>query len=250
MTRIIFSSLACLLAFCSCSSVGVHSVHTSSVPLREAPSRIWVERFSAPLSAFQLGERSASEKRALRDEIVASLARSTAGQLRTHAADSSVVASSSAVSAGSWLIRGEIRRVDQGSRALRAGIGLGVGRTEMRTSVAAFKVTQAGLVPLLRFKTTGNSGMEPGAALGIATGGVSTAVSAASAAGSLLLSSLPGVSSDIDRTSYEIAAVLSVYLQQNGILSPSRQAIHPRMRGQLPTTVNLSRAIPAPLRAQ
>ena len=209
-----------------------------------------MERFSAPPAAFQLGERSASEKRVLRDEIVASLARSTAGQLRTHAANSSVLVSGGTVAPGAWLVRGEIRKVDQGSRALRASIGLGIGRTEMRTSVSVFKLTEAGLVPVLRFKTTGNSGMEPGVALGIATGGVGTAVSATSAAGTLVMSSLPGVSSDIDRTSYEIAAVLSVYLQKNGLLGPSRTPIQPHMRGQLPTTVNLNRAIPAPLRPQ
>jgi hypothetical protein len=84
----------------------------------------------------------------------------------------------------------------------------------------------------------------------VATGGVGTALSAASAAGSLVMSSLPGVSSDIDRTSYEIAAVLSVYLQTNGLLDRSRIPIQPNMRGRLPTTVNLNRAIPAPLRAQ
>jgi len=250
MIRIIFPNLVCLLALCSCSSVGVHSLHTKPVALRSAPSRIWVERFSAPPAAFQLGERSASEKRVLRDEIVANLARSTAGQLRTHAANSSVLVSGGTVAPGAWLVRGEIRKVDQGSRALRGGIGLGIGRTEMRTSVSVFKMTESGLVPLLRFKTTGNSGMEPGVALGIATGGVSTAFSAASAAGTLLMSSLPGVSTDIDRTSYEIAAVLSVYLQKNGLLGPSRTPIQPNMRGQLPTTVNLNRAIPAPLRAQ
>jgi len=250
MIRIIFPSLACLLMFCSCSSVGIHSVRSHAVPLQEAPSRIWVERFSAPLSAFQLGERSAGEKRVLRDEIVTNLARGTAAQLRTHAADSSVLGTASPLSPGSWIIRGQIHRVDQGSRALRASVGLGIGRTEMRTSVAVFKVTGAGLVPLLRFQTTGSSGMEPGAALGIATGGVGTALSAASAGGTLLMGSLPGVSTDIDRTSYEIAAVLSVYLQDNGLLGRSRIPIQPNMKGQLPTTVNLSRAIPAPLRAQ
>ncbi len=248
MIRIFLSSLACLLTLCSCSSVGVYSVRSKSTPPRQAPTRIWVERFSAPMSAFQLGERSASEKRVLRDEIVANLARSTAGQLRTHAANSSVVGSSGFPAPGSWIVRGRILRVDQGSRALRAGIGLGAGRTEMRTSVSVLRVTETGVLPLLKFNTTGNSGMEPGVALGIATGGVGTAVSAASAAGTLVMSSLPGVSTDIDRTSYEIAAVLSVYLQANSLLGPSRVPIQPNMRGQLPTTINLNRAIPAPLR--
>lgn len=246
MVRRLFASLAVLLTFCSCSSVGVYSVQSNSARLQQAPSRIWVERFSAPLSAFQLGERSAGEKRVLRDEIVGNLAQSTAVQLRTHAANSSVLGPSSKISPGAWIVRGQITRVDQGSRALRAGIGLGVGRTEMRTSVSVCQVTGSGLLPLLRFNTTGSSGLEPGAALGLATGGVGTAVTVANAG----VRSIPGVSSDIDRTSYEIAAVLSVFLQQNGLLGASRTAIQPNMRGQLPTTINLNRAIPAPMRVQ
>jgi len=246
MIRAIFASLACVLTFTSCSSVGVYSVQSNSARLREAPSRIWVERFTAPLSAFQLGERSASEKRVLRDQIVGNLAQSTAAHIRVHAANASVKGPTSKIALGAWLVRGQINRVDQGSRALRAGIGLGVGRTEMRTSVSVFRVTESGLVPLLRFNTTGNSGLEPGAALGIATGGASAAVAVANAG----LGSIPGVSTDVDRTSYEIAAVLSVFLQQNGLLGSSRTAIQPNMRGQLPTTVNLNRAIPAPLRTQ
>jgi hypothetical protein len=91
--------------------------------------------------------------------------------------------------------------------------------------------------------------MEPGVALGLATGGVGTAMSAASAGSTLVLNGLPGVSTDIDRTSYEIAAVISAYLERNGLLDPSRRAIQPNMKGQMPSTLNPNRAIPAPLRS-
>ncbi len=238
-----------LLGLSACSSVGIYDLKKNDARLAQGPTRILVQPFSAPLSVFQLGERSAQEKSVLRDEIVTALARGTASQLRTHAADAAVLARGQQPAPGTWLVRGEIRRVDQGSRALRAVVGLGAGRTEMQTRVTVCQVTGAGLVPLIRFNTTGSSGLEPGVALGVATGGVGTAVSAASAAGSLVLSSLPGVSSDIDRTSYEIAAVVSVYLQRQGLLGSSRTAISPNMRGKLPTTVNLNRAVPAPLRS-
>ena len=237
-------SLFSVLGLCSCSSVGIYSLENRSAAPVQAPSRILVEPFSAPLSAFQLGERTAREKSVQRDEIVQNLARSTASQIRTHAADSAVLRSSQQVVPGAWIVRGQITRVDQGSRALRAGIGLGMGRTEMRTRVSFYRVTTSGLAPLIRFNTTGTSGLEPGAALGLATGGVGTAMTVANAG----VRSLPGVSTDIDRTSYEIAAVLSVYLERHGLLGRSRQAIHPRMKGQLPTMINLDRAIPAPLR--
>jgi len=240
---------AAVVLLSSCSSVSVYNLQKKDVRLTQRPTQIFVEPFAAPLRAFHLGNRTPAEKSVLRDEIVKNLAHSTAGQLRTHAARASVMRTSQQLTPGSWLVRGEILKVDQGSRALRAVVGLGVGRTAMRTRVTVYAVTSVGLVPLLRFHTTGASGMEPGVALGVATGGVGTAVSAASAAGSLVMSSLPGVSSDIDRTAYEISAVVSVYLQNNGLLESSRTAISPNLRGQLPTTVNLNRAVPAPLRS-
>lgn len=242
-------TLAITLPLCSCSSVGVYSVKKHASPGGRAPAAILVERFSAPASVFDLGDRPAGEQRALRAEIVNTLARSTAGQIRTHAAPSGVVGPSDPVRPGTWLVRGRMLRVDQGNLALRTAVGLGKGRTEMRTEVAVFRVSDSGLVPLFSFRTAGNSGMEPGAAFGIASGGVGTAMSAASAAGSLLLSSMPGVSSDIDRTSYEIAATVSQYLQRHGLLSSSRVPIVPNRKGELPSTINLDRAIPAPLRA-
>lgn len=248
MRRLLVAS-AFVLGLSACSSVGIYDLQKKQTRLAQGPTRILVEPFSAPLSAFKLGDRTPAEKGVLRDEIVAGLARGTASQLRTHAADAAVLARGQQPAPGTWLVRGEIRRVDQGSRAKRAVVGLGAGRTEMRTRVTVYQVTTAGLVPLIRFNTTGHSGMEPGVALGVATGGVGTAMSAASAAGSLVLSSLPGVSSDIDRTSYEIAAVVSVYLQRQGLLGSSRTAITPNMRGKLPSTVNFNRAVPAPLRS-
>lgn len=238
------------LVLTSCSSVGVHDLQKHKPRITQAPSRILVEPFSAPLSVFSLGGRSDADKRVLRDEIVAALAEGTAGELRVHAADAAVVQAGSPIPTGVWLIRGEIRRVDQGSRALRATVGLGAGRTEMRTRVTVYNVTAGGSVPILRFKTTGSSGLEPGVALGIATGGVGTALAVGSAAGTMLINSLPGVSSDIDRTSYEIAAVLSAYLQRNGLLDDSRTPVSPKMKGSMPSSVNLGRAVPAPLRGE
>ncbi len=244
------AAIFCVGLLCSCSSAGIHSVRNHSGPVRQAPSMILVEPFSGPLSVFQLGDRPLREREELRRQIIRDLARSTSTQLRRHAAASAVVSANEPLRPGTWLVRGEILRVDQGSRALRATVGFGSGRTEMRTRVRVFEVTPVGVVPLLSFQTKGTSGLEPGAALGVATGGVGTVASAGSAAFSLAVSSLPGVSSDIDRTSYEIAAVLSLHLQKHGLLDRSREPIEPRMKGQLPTTINFQRMIPAPLRGQ
>lgn len=238
------SGLAALALFAGCSSVGVYDLQKHGQPVSQAPAQILVQPFSAQLSAFHLGQRPPQELRALREEIVRDLAQSTAAQLRIHAADSAVVTDRNQIVVGTWLIRGEIRRVHQGSRALRATVGLGAGRTEMRTRVTVYRVDAEGLSPILTFNTTGSSGLEPGAAVGAATGGASLIGTSAAVLGG----SLAGVSTDVERTAYETAAVLSAYLRRNGLHDPSRRAVEPNMRGQAPSTVNTRRAMPAPLR--
>ncbi len=247
MIRSHLLALASLLLLTSCSSVGVYSLQQNEGFI-VAPTRILVEPFRAPISHFSLGSRSAEETGRLRDEIVANLAERTIEQLRLHAAAASVLDSAGQIRPGVWLVRGEILQVSQGSRALRAIIGFGFGRTTVRTRVTVFEVTSAGMIPLISFNTTGASGLEPGAALGVATGGVGSAFAIVNAGASVLMSSLPGVSSDVERTSYETSAVISAYLERNGLLASDRKAISPNMKGKLPKTMNLNRAIPAPLR--
>lgn len=242
---LILLSVSCLLGLPACSSVGVYDVRQTERPSR-APSEILVERFSAKPSNFSLGSRPASEKKTLSRRIVGELATQTASQIRAHAARSSVLNNPGQIHPGVWVVRGEIRKVDQGSRALRTGVGLGMGRTTMKTHVSVFRVSESGWTLMLRFKTTGASGLEPGVGPGVAVGGVSAVGTTLSAAGA----GLAGVSSDIDRTAYEISAVISDFLNRHRLLPPGRRAVAPRMRGSLPTTIDPNRIIPAPLRPQ
>ncbi|MDX2079993.1 MAG: DUF4410 domain-containing protein [Terrimicrobiaceae bacterium] len=228
-----------------CSSTGVYDLRKSAGPVSRAPRTIFVEPFSVRTKALNLGERSASEKAALGREISRNLADRTALEIRRYAAPSQVLPVGRVPAVGTWLVRGEILKVDQGSRALRTGVGLGMGRTEFRTRVSVSEVRPDGLRKLLTFRTTGTSGLEPGAALGVATG-----AGAVQVAGGALMGSLAGVSSDVDRTAYEIAAVLSSYLSRNRLLSPDRTPLTPNMAGELPTTINPRRILPAPVRDQ
>lgn len=238
-------------AFSSCSSVGVYDLQQrAGASVQTRPSRILVEPFSAQASAFDLGRRSPEDHRVLRGRIVSTLADQTARQLRVYAADATVLQGSRQLVPGTWLVRGQIREVSQGSRALRATIGLGAGQTKMRTRVTVFQVGAHGLTPLISFNTTGSSGLEPGAVLGAAAGGSASVAAGVGLAAGLTLNSLPGVSTDIDRTSYEIAAVVSSYLQSRGLHDPSRRTISPNMKGRLPSTLNTARAVPAPLRSE
>jgi hypothetical protein len=237
-----------LLAFVSlflnaCSSVGVYDLHKSGTKVSTAPRLILVEPFRVKTSNLHLGKRTPAEKSALGHEISKSLARRTSGKIRRYAAPSVVTSPGRTPATGTWLVQGQILKVDQGSRALRAGVGLGAGRTYFRTQVTVTEVSSSGARRLLTFRTTGHSGLEPGAALGVIGG-----AGAAKTAGGMLFGSLAGVNSDIDRTAFEIAATLSAYLSRLGLLDPTRQALAPNMAGRTPSTFNSRRMLPAAIR--
>ncbi len=241
----IFLSLAAAAALplAGCSSVGVYQLHQHSAA-SSAPRTIFVQPYAIQPGALQLGDRPAAETARLGREIQSTLASRTARETTRHAAPAKVAAAGSVPAPGNWLIRGTILQVDQGSRAKRAVVGLGAGRTHFRTEVAVFAVESGGLRRLLTFRTRGSSGMEPGAALGVATGGASLV----GTAGGTIAGSLPGVSSDVDRTAYETAAVLSTYLASQGLLSSSRQQVTPNFAGSVPSSFNVRRALPTPVR--
>lgn len=209
----------------------------------QPPRGIFVAPFTAPNHAFQLGGRGPADFVQTRAKITTELQRRIAEQVSRYAAPAYALHSSAQLQPGSWVIAGLFTRVDQGSRAMRAGLGFGAGESVVKTSVTLYGVAGGQLVPLLAFDTTGGSGKMPGVALSAATGAGPVSL-AAGAVGGLL----PGLTDDLDRTAYEIAAVLSDYLAQHGLLDPARKAIQPKLRGKIPTRVNPERAIPAPLR--
>ncbi|GAT34371.1 hypothetical protein TSACC_22796 [Terrimicrobium sacchariphilum] len=241
-----FLSLASVmvLTLTGCSSVGVYQLHQHKPAARTAPRTIFIQAYTIQPGALQLGDRPAAETARLGRDIQTSLASRTSREVSRHAAPAMVAAGGTIPAPGNWLIRGEIVQVDQGSRAKRAVVGLGAGRTHFRTNVSVFAVESGGMRRILSFRTRGSSGMEPGAALGVATGGASLVGTAAGT----LAGSLPGVSSDVDRTAYETAAVLSTYLANQGLLSRSRQQVTPNFAGQVPSGFNVRRALPTPVR--
>lgn len=235
---------AMALSLTGCSSVGVYKLHQHSPAATAAPRSVLVQPFMIRPGALNLGDRPAAETARLAREIQKSLADRTVRETRRHAAPASVLEAGRVPAAGTWLVRGEIVQVDQGSRAMRAVVGLGAGRTYFRTNVSVFAVNGGGMRKILSFRTRGSSGMEPGAALGVVTGGASLVGTAAGT----LAGSLPGVSSDVDRTAYETAAVLSTYLANHGLLGKSRQKVTPNFAGRVPSSFNVRRALPTPVR--
>ena len=108
-----------------------------------------------------------------------------------------------------WLVAGEFIVVDQGSRALRTGIGVGEGQTTLETNVYVYDLSISKTEYVLSFRTGVPDEKDgTGAGSGSAPAGISALgepVSTLSGLGS-------GLKLDTTRTAREIAAYLAPYV--------------------------------------
>jgi hypothetical protein len=122
-----------------------------------------------------------------------------------------------------WIIEGDFVRVNQGSRLLRSAIGFGAGGTKVETRVRVYRLGTNDGTPFLTFGTTGGSGAEPGAIIGMSTDPLQLAVGAVSGAAH-------GLSEDTKRTARMITAELSDYMYHHGWIGQD-QWIEPKTLG-------------------
>jgi len=112
-----------------------------------------------------------------------------------------------------WLVEGSFQRLHQGSRALRAILGWGLGGTKMECSARVFDLRQGRREPFALIETTGGSNAEPGAIFGGPFG----------AAPRLVVTSVTsGVTADSRRTARMITAALSEYLANANAPLPTK----------------------------
>lgn len=137
-----------------------------------------------------------------------------------------VAAKTTVVGKNAWLIEGSFVRVNQGSRFLRASVGLGVGGTKQETRASVFLI-QPGKKPRLvaTIETTGGSNAQPGAIL---SGPVLLIPRV------IFISTTSGLSADTRRTARMITATLSEKLAKSNASLPERTLI-PKRLGSLPT---------------
>lgn len=135
------------------------------------------------------------------------------------------------------LVEGNVVRAEQGSRALRIGIGFGLGRTHLDTTVRVFNLEASATKPWLTYKTTGGSNMEPGLVTGlVAPGAVAVPLVATitSTAISGVTKGNKGVSQDAKRTGRAIVATIHDSLASKGLV---RRKAWPKRIGTLGTPV-------------
>jgi len=129
-----------------------------------------------------------------------------------------------AASSSTLVISGQLLSIDEGNRAERVVIGLGAGRSEVRTSVQVAELFPEGRRLVDQFEIDAKSGRKPGAAETMGAGAAAghVAVSAAvTAAGSVAAEAFgDDVEADAERTAAKIASALQSLFERQGWIAP------------------------------
>lgn len=232
-----------LLLLAGCSSVSVlQEREVASLAPTAKPETLYVRLFEVRRGAeFDAAAPvSGEDPRSKVGELVSEgiLSRSDAW-----IAPGKLLSAGAPASAGGLLVQGKILRTQQGSRALRVGIGFGLGRTRLETSVRVFNLAASATEPWLSFETTGGSNMEPGVVGALVPSPVSIPIAASVVGGAVTAGALgvKGVSQDASRTGRVIAAAIHDRLARRGLVE---RATRVKRAGRLATPVG---EVPVPV---
>jgi hypothetical protein len=221
-----FAAAIALFYLSGCASISVDKQWHADASLK-APQKIYVQDFEVAPGVLRVDRGGASlEKfqKSFRNQLKLAIVERASKRMGTVVP---TVDDDWPPRSAAWLITGRFVTVNQGSRALRAVVGLGAGGTKVRTEVVVYDLSSRHPQPLLRFETTGGSNAVPGAVFGLLM--PNYWLLALDLAGKIG----PGLKVDVIRTSREIVAVLSEYMAQEGLLSPAKIS-HAKKLGQWP----------------
>ena len=223
------SFIVCCLAamMTSCASVSVYKQREAEKARFEAPQKIYVRDFQGEDANFRVDRKSDSLSE-FRKKITAQLSGDIVKRLSEAGFAAEPLPEGIKMPKGPyWLVGGSFDRVNQGSRLLRALVGLGAGGTKVETTVAVSSLSQKPPREFLTFKTSGGSNTEPGpGALILPTNPLDVILPIVWA------SSMTGLTKDTSRTAKEITATLSEYLTQKGVPTQNPKLKPKRMRGK------------------
>ncbi len=209
-----------------CGSVSVDKVTRVDV-VPPAPKKIYVQAFAAPPDVLRV-DRGGKALEEFRKSLGKQLTEAIALRANKKLVASEILPEDAKPpQASAWLVTGRFLTVNQGSRVLRAVVGLGAGGTKVETVVTVYDLAAHSPRPFLKFVTTGGSNSQPGAVFGLVM--PNYWLMALDVAGKIA----PGLNVDVIRTSREIVAVLSEYMAQEGFLPPEK-ASHAKKLGQWP----------------
>ena len=223
-------SWVCFLSSCASVSVKEATCLDPNPPSRR-PDKVLVAPFTFSSQEIRV-DRAGADLEDFKFNLCEHMTRNLVRRLPKSVAPAEAVAANAALPQGNfWLVRGNFDRIYQGSRFLRAVVGLGAGATLMDTTTVVYDLSGPYPRPFLRIVTTGGSNISPG------IGGVATIF----VSGPMALTNLfnvvdgarSGVTFDTVRTTREVNAVLSEFLYQRGAI-PRRMVAGPKRLGKLP----------------
>lgn len=216
------SALAALALLASgCASVSVKK-ETFGPGQPKTPETILVRPFA--VEGLRV-DREGDDLSAFTSDFQGTFAAMLAERLSKHIAPARVIGPAGPVPrANAWLIEGGFARVHQGSRALRAVVGWGLGGTKMDCTARVYDLRDARRTPLAVIETTGGSNAEPGALFGGPFGALPRLV---------VTSVNSGVTPDTRRTARMITAALSEYLSKGKAPLPNKP-LRPKRLGEVP----------------
>ncbi|MEM9445362.1 MAG: DUF4410 domain-containing protein [Verrucomicrobiota bacterium] len=184
-----FLFLTGVLLISSCASVKVDDKTVEYYSQLEYPKKIYVSQFDTAKGIWDV-DRSGSELSDFKKNASAELQFMMVERFREIAPTSNTPKS---LPGSGMLVKGEFKKINQGSRALRMGIGFGAGGTKVEALVKIYNLAKSKTKPAVSFRTTGGSNAQPG----LIAGGLLTAPIFAAA-------NSTGLTSDWERTSREV----------------------------------------------
>jgi hypothetical protein len=232
------SVAACLLALaagCAPTKVYTDNEFTGMLP---KPDRILVYNFATSPEEVKLtrgiaaeieqaasGKSRTEEEKAVGKKTADALAAHLVKELSQFGIPVDRASGPPQVTGNVLTIEGQFISIDQGNQTERVIIGLGMGRSDVKTVVQVYDARGGGRILCAQFETDAKSGFKPGAAetMGVGAAAGHLAVSAAATAGTTVISETFGttVEADADRTAKNIVKKLKAYfVMQDWIPSP------------------------------
>jgi hypothetical protein len=174
----------------------------------EVPERIFVRPFAVEPGISRV-DRVGGALEDFEETFSKDFARRLAERLSKHVAPTEVAGADQKIPRGNvWVVEGRFTRLNQGSRALRAFVGFGLGGTKTEALVKVLRPVERGrMETVAEFETTGGSNAEPGALFGGPFGAVPRLATQVAAS---------GLSADARRTARTITAAISERLHARG----------------------------------
>lgn len=195
-------------------------------PFATSPEEVQLDWSPTAMATWRLqGVSKDAERQKVAQAVSQALAKRLVEKVRGLGLPAEVASGDVPAPAGPTLaITGMFLAIDEGNRAERVAIGLGAGRSDVRTAVQVAELFPEGRRLVESFEVDAKSGRKPGAAetMGVGAAAGNLAVSAAATAAGAVGTEAFGtdVEADAERTAAKIATVLQGFFERQGWIAP------------------------------